>query len=243
MVRVVDGAHLSADGHAVLFNRYDEGAGLDYQIGFRPIEAAGAVLLGTGQATALSPDGKWAIGITYSTPGLFALPIVTRAANPDDAGVQVFNRRMVSRRHAPSVYCGTGERSQPRRMCKISKAAPLGRCPHEFPSWSLTSERACRLTASGSLGGRRPAHRSSCRSRRRAARPAPSDRERCSQAMDHRRTRSHRRAESARSDYLTLARYELATGRLDPLRTITLADTSGLRRFDLMVSPDGRTVV
>jgi len=28
-----------------------------------------------------------------------------------------------------------------------------------------------------------------------------------------------------------------------PLRTITLADTSGPRSFGLMVSPDGRTVV
>ena len=68
---------LSADGHAVLFTRYDEGAGLDYQIGLRRIDAAGAVLLGIGQATLLSPDGKWAIGITYSTPGLFALPTGT----------------------------------------------------------------------------------------------------------------------------------------------------------------------
>ena len=41
----------------------------------------------------------------------------------------------------------------------------------------------------------------------------------------------------------TIPRYELATGRLDPLRTITLADTSGLRQFTLLVSPDGRTVV
>jgi hypothetical protein len=41
----------------------------------------------------------------------------------------------------------------------------------------------------------------------------------------------------------TLARFDLATSRLDPLRTITLADTSGLRQFGLMASPDGRTVV
>ncbi len=68
---------LSADGHAVLFARYDEAAGLDYQMGLRRIDAAGAVLLGTGMAARLSPDGKWALGITFSTPGLFALPTGT----------------------------------------------------------------------------------------------------------------------------------------------------------------------
>jgi serine/threonine protein kinase len=46
---------------------------------------------------------------------------------------------------------------------RISKVAPLGRFRHEFPNCSLTSARACRLTASGSLGGRRPVCQSSCR--------------------------------------------------------------------------------
>ena len=64
-----------------------------------------------------------------------------------------------------------------------------------------------------------------------------------SKEMDCRRTRSHRRAESARSDKATIARYELATGQLDPLRTITLADTSGVQALNLFVTPDGRTVV
>jgi len=41
----------------------------------------------------------------------------------------------------------------------------------------------------------------------------------------------------------TIVLFELATGRPDALRTITLADTSGVRQFSLLVSPDGRTVV
>ena len=50
---------VSSDGHTVLFTRVDEGAGLDYQMGLRRIDAAGAVLLGTGQDSSVA---RWEVG-------------------------------------------------------------------------------------------------------------------------------------------------------------------------------------
>ena len=58
----------------VLFTRFDEGAGLDYQMGLRRLDASTAVSLGTGQGLAMSPDSKWVLGITFSQPGLFTVP-------------------------------------------------------------------------------------------------------------------------------------------------------------------------
>jgi Tol biopolymer transport system component len=54
---------LSHDGRAVLFSRYDEGAGVNYQVGLRRIDQPGTVPLGQGRAIEQSPDGKWALAI------------------------------------------------------------------------------------------------------------------------------------------------------------------------------------
>ena len=47
----------------------------------------------------------------------------------------------------------------------------------------------------------------------------------------------------ARFGPYVIDRLDLDSGRLDPLRTIGAADTSGVRQFSLFVTPDGRTVV
>ena len=66
---------MSADGRAVLLVRYDEGNGIDYQIGLRQLAARSTAALGMGQAFQLSPDGKWSVGTTYSGPtSLFVVP-------------------------------------------------------------------------------------------------------------------------------------------------------------------------
>ena len=41
----------------------------------------------------------------------------------------------------------------------------------------------------------------------------------------------------------TIAHLDLETNRLDPLKTIRLADMSGVSGVSLFVTPDGRTVV
>ena len=57
---------LSRDGRLLLFNRYDEGAGADYQIGVRRIDEPTAIPVGSGAALALSPDGRFVLGLASS---------------------------------------------------------------------------------------------------------------------------------------------------------------------------------
>lgn len=67
---------LSQDGRLVLFNRFDEGAGVDYQIGVRQIDQPTAVPVGSGIAIQLSPDGRAVLGIVPSDPSkLTVLPV------------------------------------------------------------------------------------------------------------------------------------------------------------------------
>ncbi|MEI6669794.1 MAG: protein kinase [Acidobacteriota bacterium] len=66
---------LSVDGRSVLFSRYDAGAGLDYEVGLRRLDAPATVKLGSGEAVQISPDGKRALAIIFSSPRqLVALP-------------------------------------------------------------------------------------------------------------------------------------------------------------------------
>jgi hypothetical protein len=59
--------NLALDGQSVLFSRYDAGAGRDYEVGLRHLDAPSAVRLGSGEAVQISPDGTRALAIVYST--------------------------------------------------------------------------------------------------------------------------------------------------------------------------------
>lgn len=59
---------LSADGQWLLFSESGEGGGPHYGVYLRKTDGSPAARLGDGQATALSPDGKWALVILYGNP-------------------------------------------------------------------------------------------------------------------------------------------------------------------------------
>ena len=59
---------LTADGRTILFHDYGEAAGPNYAVCIRTTDGSPPVRLGDGRAIALSPDGKWAIGILPTTP-------------------------------------------------------------------------------------------------------------------------------------------------------------------------------
>ena len=61
-------AELSADGQWILFTESGEGGGPRYGVYLRKTDGSPPVRLGDGQATALSPDGKWALAIQYGDP-------------------------------------------------------------------------------------------------------------------------------------------------------------------------------
>jgi Tol biopolymer transport system component len=62
------GADLSPDGEWLLFTESGEGGGRRYGAYLRKTDGSPAVRLGEGQATALSPNGKWVLSIVYGNP-------------------------------------------------------------------------------------------------------------------------------------------------------------------------------
>ena len=54
---------ISADGKRILFGEEGEDSGPSYQVGLRPTNGSAVVILGSGGAQSLSPDGKWALSL------------------------------------------------------------------------------------------------------------------------------------------------------------------------------------
>jgi eukaryotic-like serine/threonine-protein kinase len=72
---------LSPDGKTLLFAEVGEAGGATYGIYIRGTDGSPAVRLGDGNPQQLSPDGKWVLATTHTTPEqLFLLP--TKAGEP-----------------------------------------------------------------------------------------------------------------------------------------------------------------
>jgi serine/threonine protein kinase len=68
-------AEMSADGKHLLFDEEGVGGGGGYSIYLRKTDEESAVRLGDGESVSLSPDGKWVLGLTMSSPAqLILLP-------------------------------------------------------------------------------------------------------------------------------------------------------------------------
>ncbi len=68
-------AEMSADGKRLLFDEEGVGGGGGYSIYLRKTDEESAVRLGDGESVSLSPDGKWVLGLTMSSPAqLILLP-------------------------------------------------------------------------------------------------------------------------------------------------------------------------
>jgi Tol biopolymer transport system component len=80
LLHVGESTDLSADGKTVLYRYSGEAAGINYAVYLRNIDEPSAVRLGDGAFAKLSPDGKWALSILFTPPGLQLLP--TRAGEP-----------------------------------------------------------------------------------------------------------------------------------------------------------------
>lgn len=66
---------ISQDGSMLLFSELNHGGGTNYSVYLRKTDGSPAVRLGEGNATGLSPDGKWALAIQpTSPPKLVVLP-------------------------------------------------------------------------------------------------------------------------------------------------------------------------
>ena len=68
-------AALSADGKLLLFAEVGEAGGANYGVYLRGTDGSAAIKLGDGNPQALSPDGKWALCITHTSPEqIYMLP-------------------------------------------------------------------------------------------------------------------------------------------------------------------------
>jgi Tol biopolymer transport system component/predicted Ser/Thr protein kinase len=68
-------AELSADGNRLLFDEEGMGGGANYSVYLRKTAEDSAVRLGDGESVTLSPDGKWVLALTMSSPAqLILLP-------------------------------------------------------------------------------------------------------------------------------------------------------------------------
>jgi Tol biopolymer transport system component len=75
-------ADLTPDGQSLLIAESGEGGGPGYSVYLRRMDGSAAVRLGEGDASALSPDGAWALAInTRATPAQLAL-LPTGAGTP-----------------------------------------------------------------------------------------------------------------------------------------------------------------
>jgi len=72
---------LSADGQTLLFSEHGEGGGPDYSVYQRGTDGSPALRLGEGGAEALSPNGKWALSLRYTSPPQLVL-LPARAGDP-----------------------------------------------------------------------------------------------------------------------------------------------------------------
>jgi len=75
-------SQLSDDGRTVLFTEQAEGGGPGYSVFIRDTNGAPAVRLGTGAASAISPDGKWVIARDVSTSPVQLVLMPTGAGQP-----------------------------------------------------------------------------------------------------------------------------------------------------------------
>jgi Tol biopolymer transport system component len=237
-------AGLSRDGHLLLFNRFDQGAGVDYQIGVRRTDEPTAVPIGSGVALALSPDGRLVLGLAPSDPSkLSVFPVgagETRTVSApgftygNAAWFPDGTRLLVVAESAgqQGVYIQDLSGSAPRRVPVASILRSDGTILVSPDSrWF-----AARSRDGGPVIGRIDDGRVQSLSGL-----GPDD-DAVAVSGDGKSLFVQRRDPESQMRSLVL-RYDLASGRLDLVRRVEPADLAGvLDRPTCLVTPDGRTI-
>jgi eukaryotic-like serine/threonine-protein kinase len=235
---------ISPDGRTILLTRYDEGAGLDYKFGLRRVDEPGAVLLGAGQPTQLSPDGKWVLTHTFVKPSLTVVPTgagerqsltttgfryITDGWFPDGQRVLFIG----SHGDEPAAaYEQDLNGAPPHRVAVAPMSIETTFGLHISPDrkWFFGVQSAGPPTVVP-IGGGQP-----------RALPGLGEGDiPAAWLADGRGMVIARR--SADQSAISIVRYDLASARIDPIRQITVSDPTGIFGVDVLVTPDGRTVV
>jgi len=239
---------LALDGRSVLFGRYDEGSGPNYEVGLRRLDAPSAVRLGSGEAVQISLDGTRALAIVYSVPRqLVVLPTGTgepRSLTVDGfdylgAGWSPDGRRVIfvaERKGQPlSAYVQDAAGGVPTRLGV--DLVPLGR---RIPDWASLLVSPDGKWFTGAAGpptlvpveGSQPRSLSNLR-----ATDTPIGWTADGRGLFVSRTGSTEGA-------VQIVRVDLASGAITPWKQIVPHDVVGLQSRPLCyVTPDGRTIV
>ena len=238
------GSDVSRDGKAVLLSDQGSLAGTMYATYLRRTDQADAVRLGEGQAVDFSPDERWALSIVYGPPGkLLLLPVGAGKAadlpNPDKLTIQAAGFMPDGRR---VVFLG-GRGNDPMRLylqdIDSGSIRPFGE-----PGVSLMTFAGIAVSPDGSRvwmhgpdnqpylypvdGGVRQAVKG----------VLPGE-------------RIIRFSEDGREFYVSnligipqrITRVDIATGRRIPHKELMPSQPAGVRRTELSITPDGRTIL
>ncbi|MGH9529205.1 MAG: protein kinase domain-containing protein [Terriglobales bacterium] len=149
---------ISEDGKLLLFIEAGEAGGGEYAVFTRDMNGGSAVRLGEGSATALSPDGKWALVLrqNMSPPDFVLLPTGVGQQRPIStgnvipSGGQFFadSKRLLFDGHEPGhgsrIYIGSVDGAQPRPI--TPEGYGLGSYPHDV---SPDGKRIATVTGDG----------------------------------------------------------------------------------------------
>ncbi|MGH9511043.1 MAG: protein kinase domain-containing protein [Terriglobales bacterium] len=149
---------ISEDGKTLLFIEAGEAGGGEYAVFTRDMNGGSAVRLGDGSATALSPDGKWALVLrqNMSPPDFVLLPTGVGQQRPVStgnvipSGGQFFgdSKRLLFEGHEPGhgsrIYIGSVDGAQPRPV--TPEGYGLGSYPHDL---SPDGKRIATVTSEG----------------------------------------------------------------------------------------------
>jgi eukaryotic-like serine/threonine-protein kinase len=139
---------ISPDGKQILFGEEGENSGLSYQVGLRKTDGTPPVILGSGSAQSLSPDGMWALSIMPAPDNqIMLLPTGAGSAKALDRG-PVLGYQHVQARWFPDsrqiVFVGYEEGHGMR--CYVQSIE--GGKPHAFTPDGMT---VCTISPKGQI--------------------------------------------------------------------------------------------
>jgi eukaryotic-like serine/threonine-protein kinase len=231
---------ISSDGKEILFGEEGENSGPSYQVGLRPTDGSAPIILGSGIAQSLSPDGKWALSVMPPpTDQMVLLPTGAGSSKILERG-SVQRYRYTGARWLPDgkqiVFVGRGEGHGPRCYVQsIDGGNPRALTPDgmEYCSISPTGTILALAEDSRVLLYRSVSSEQPDREFKFEAGEWPS-----AWTADGKFVYLVQTLQSPAN----ISRFEIATGRRSPWKQLILPQTGNVMKTEgVVISPDGQS--